>query len=418
MAGKGTRNKFATLTARDLRTVQVAHLRTRFELAERSVLAERAVELVNTALERYEAEAGTIRVKPGQLVIEHAGQRIILPLLETKWVSRLGQDMTLAEVKRQHEHEQYCRLVRKDPAATYGVLWRLLGRSEHSRKRAPKEYDFLPDEPLGHESVSALPRRPEDLARVPGPVLEAVAGTLVKDYGCPPGQAEAMIKTIAGIRAWCCPELSELQPGQLVWFAHGTRKSRKTDPRLFVPVILTLLTPEEQDVVIQHRGEFKRLKMRQIERMTTEAWRQDGVLTNSDVEWLTGLTPTVIRELLEGYQEKFGVILPTAGTVLDMGRTLTHKKIVVEMALSGMTTKEIARRIYHTPEAVDAYLRTFDKLLILHHYGLPVSAMARVLGHGRSLIEEHLALVKKHFPQEEDLKNYLASRGVKLEDTG
>jgi len=44
--------------------------------------------------------------------------------------------------------------------------------------------------------------------------------------------------------------------------------------------------------------------------------------------------------------------------------------------------------------------------------------MVRVLGHGRSLIEEHLALVKKHFPEEEDLKSYLRSRGVKLEDTG
>lgn len=151
--------------------------------------------------------------------------------------------------------------------------------------------------------------------------------------------------------------------------------------------------------------------------MTTEAWRQDGVLTNLDVEWLTGLT-TTIRELLEAYQEKFGIILPTAGTVLDIGRTLTHKKLVVEMALGGMTTKEIARRIYHTQEAVDAYLRTFDKLLILRHYGLPLTAMVRVLGHGPTLIQEHLALADKHFPTEEAMATYLKGRAITFEDTG
>jgi hypothetical protein len=43
-----------------------------------------------------------------------------------------------------------------------------------------------------------------------------------------------------------------------------------------------------------------------------------------------------------------------------MGRTLTHKTIVIEMALSGMSTQQIARRIFHTPEAVDQYLRLFD----------------------------------------------------------
>ena len=91
-------------------------------------------------------------------------------------------------------------------------------------------------------------------------------------------------------------------------------------------------------------------------------------MTSSDVEWLTCASASTIRELLEAYQEQFGIILPTAGTVLDMGRTLTHKKIVVEMALDGMTTQEIANRIYHSPVAVDSYLKTFDKLLILRYY--------------------------------------------------
>ncbi len=412
--GKGT-HKFSTLTARDLNTVQAAHLRFRFELAEKSVLAEKAVELVNVSFERYEESQGLLRVMPGQIVTEYQGEKVILPLLNTQLVSRLGRDMGLAEVKRHHEHAQYYCLLEQDPEATYGVLWQSLGVNEQSRKRAPKDYDFLPEEPLKSEPGQVLPRNPEDLAAVPGPVMEEAVSVLVEQYGCKKGQAEAMVRAIAGIRAWCCPKLSELAPGQAVWLTYGTRKTRRIDPRLFVPVVLTLLTPEEQQQTLSHRGEFKALKIRQIERMTTEAWRQDGVLTNSDLEWLIGASSSTIRCCLESYQEQFGVILPTAGTILDMGRTLTHKKIVVKMALDGMTTQEIANRIYHSTVAVDAYLKTFDKLLILRYYKMPLSAIIRVLGHGRKLIEEHLALAEEYFPTEKALIAYLEGRGVALE---
>ncbi len=413
MAGKG-QDRFSALSARDLVSVEVAHLKVRFELAEKSVLAERAVALVNAALDGHEREHGIMRAKPGELVVEHQSKKVVLPLLETSYFRR---GMASLEARRHHEHDQYSRLRECDPEATYGDLWRMLGREEQNRKRAPKGYDFLPPEPLSDEGLTVLPRNPSDLMRVPSTVMKAVSDILVNEYGCKPGQAQTMVEAIAGIRAWCCPLLEELEPGQVVWLCRGTRKSRRQDPLLFVPVVLTLMAPGE-DTQFGHRGELKAVKVRQIERMTTEAWRQDGVLTNFELEWLTGLTQTTIRELLEGYQERFGIILPTAGTVLDMGRTLTHKKIVVEMALSGMTTKEIARRIYHTEEAVDSYLKTFDKILILRHFKLPVSAMARVLGHGQTLINEHLALAEKHFPTPEALSEYLTGRGVALHDTG
>ena len=95
-----------------------------------------------------------------------------------------------------------------------------------------------------------------------------------------------------------------------------------------------------------------------------------------------------------------------------------HKTIVVEVSLAGMSTQEIARRIYHSPEAVDQYLRAFDRLLVLRHFGLPKKLMVQVTGHSLSLIEEHLAIADKHFPTREALAQYLAGRGVALADTG
>ena len=112
------------------------------------------------------------------------------------------------------------------------------------------------------------------------------------------------------------------------------------------------------------------------------------------------------------------MLLPTAGSILGMGRTLMHKTIVVEMSLSGMSTHEIARTIYHSPEAVDQCLKTFERRLVLRHFGLLKKLMVQVTGHSLSLIEEHLAIAYKHFPTTEALTQYLASRGVDLEATG
>ena len=142
------------------------------------------------------------------------------------------------------------------------------------------------------------------------------------------------------------------------------------------------------------------------------------MLTMLDLEWLLGVNGAFVRQMLDAYHERFGVLLPTAGTIPDMGRTLTDETVVVEMSLSGMSTQEIARRIYHSPEAVDQYLKTFDRLLVLRHFGLPKKLMVQVTGHSLSLIEEHLAIADKHFPTTEALTQYLTSRGVDLEEAG
>jgi len=85
------------------------------------------------------------------------------------------------------------------------------------------------------------------------------------------------------------------------------------------------------------------------------------------------------------------------------------------MALDGMSTQQIARLIFHTPEAVDHYLELFDRVLVLRYYRMPPHLIRQVTGHSIALIKEHLALAEKHFPTEHALVEYLYSRGVELE---
>ena len=61
------------------------------------------------------------------------------------------------------------------------------------------------------------------------------------------------------------------------------------------------------------------------------------------------------------------------------------------------------------------YLRLFDRVLVLLYFRMPPHLMRQVTGHSLALINEHLALAKKHFPAEKDLVGYLTNRGVDLE---
>ncbi|WP_407937691.1 DUF1670 domain-containing protein [Neomoorella mulderi] len=97
---------------------------------------------------------------------------------------------------------------------------------------------------------------------------------------------------------------------------------------------------------------------------------------------MPGISPSLFRQLLEAYHERFSVLLPTAGTVLDMGRMLTHKDLVIRLHMQGLSVLEIARQTYHSPRSADVYIKAFDSVLILHLYGLNPKLMATVLSRG------------------------------------
>ena len=410
--GKGGSNRYSALPARDVKLVQVSHLKQHFELAPLSHLAEEVVKRANEALAHHEAEVGAKRLQPGELLIEHEGEALKITLLSPYWSQRLADGLKPTAVRRHLEYEQLQVLFNQDGELTLDQLWQWTDQKELARTRGGKE--FLPEEPLDVEALKTGPRPLSDIA-LPGSLLHPVTESLTRDYGCKPALALAMVEKAAQIRQWCCPRVQELSPGQAVWLVYSTHRLKRGQPRLLTPVVLTLLTPDEQGMPFPDRGALKALKIRQVERITAEAWQQDGVLTMLDLEWLLNLNGAALRKLLNAYQEHFGVLLPTAGTVLDMGRTLTHKTIVVEMALEGMSTQQIARRIFHTPEAVDHYLRLFDRVLVLQYYGLPTNLIRQVTGHSIALITEHLALAEKHFPDEQSLVEHLTSLGVDVQ---
>ena len=65
------------------------------------------------------------------------------------------------------------------------------------------------------------------------------------------------------------------------------------------------------------------------------------------------------------YMERTKEVVPTRGTVHDLGRAITHKRIIIGLYLEGYLTPEIARRTKHSEEACDRYIRAFNKVRML-----------------------------------------------------
>jgi hypothetical protein len=252
--------------------------------------------------------------------------------------------------------------------------------------------------------------------------IEEIINFLGNEAGIPVALREPMFWELAKLRARFCPLVSTLSSGQMPLVSMHIKAGRRLDlpTRLqpFAPVIVTMITPGELEALGSKSrfeySELMELHARRMARVLIEAYQQDGLISYAELQWCFLTSANHIGRILGWYEHKHNVMLPCPGSVLDMGRMLTHKEIIVSLYLRGLTVLEISRQTYHAPRSVDAYLKVFDSVLILHLYGLPLKLMAQVLNRGESLIEEYLQLIKENLKEVGELRKYLRSRKVKL----
>jgi len=151
-----------------------------------------------------------------------------------------------------------------------------------------------------------------------------------------------------------------LKPGQTVWQAvavderPGYRKPM-TETRQ-VPVVITIADQEEVED-LRSRAKRREILQRGLVRAANDAYAQDGVLTVTDLALLFNHSASWISQLIRDYEAETGEVVPRRGNIHDMGRTVTHKRIICHKAyLEGKLTPTIARETYHSPEAVDNYI--------------------------------------------------------------
>lgn len=406
--------QYRPLLDRTLERYQIQHLARRYDFGPESRIAEMLVRHINTRMAEAESDLGVERLPPWTLALRTQRGRIGLPLFRPDYLEPLlaGEDFRAArrrvrtaclEALRQHR-----------PRATETDLLALIDPWALARRRGPSRYVDHLEMKVDPARRSAdwqswidtiRPRCPLDRldtldVSAPEDVLAELSAFVSAETHRGPLVARQLVEETITLRNACCPRTSQLDPGEILVLATHVRAHPGTELaarfRRQTPVILTLWTAEElaRPRPLRVPEQLEELKRRLV-RVCFEAYRQDGLLSLLDLQWLFQISSARVSELLRSVHREHNIVVPTPGTILDAGRSMTHKDVIVGLHLAGYSVREIARKTYHSPRAVDHYIGTFEAVLILKHYGVPPPLMARLLRRGRTLVQEHLDLVDK-----------------------
>jgi hypothetical protein len=450
--GSSRKRNLGPLLERTVENAQRHLLATRYDLSIDSVLAGEIVRNVNQRLDEGEKARGVVRVRPGELFLKTPRGDIILPLrtqaeienaisgerfplirdrIITKCVSSYkalfsdcGEEPSGLDVEKLRRALMPSRGFFKNYQAGEGIHRIPICRKTNGPVKEDVMVDILKDTQRAYTKAS-LPAdfcNQELFHDVGGEIKEDIINFLGSEAGVPPAVREALFLDLARLRAQFCPLASSLCSGQMPLVSMHVKAGRRLElpTRLqpLAPVVVTLITAKEFEELGGKSTfpyeELMAFHARRMARVLVEAYWQDGLICYSELQWCFLMSSNSIGRILGWYQHKHNVILPSPGTVLDMGRMLTHKDIIVRLHLQGLTVLEISRQTYHAPRSVDAYLKVFDSVLILHLYGLPKALIARVLTRGVSLIEEYLELIRDNLKEVKEIRDYLHCRGVKL----
>ena len=234
---------------------------------------------------------------------------------------------------------------------------------------------------------------------------EMLVHKFLTEYGYDHGPviARAIVRDILATVERCYPE--HVPPQTVVWLA-VRRERGKQRKGLSVsdltPVQLKMVTEEEVALLTdkslrqiqQARRAFNRAR---FARWCFDAFEQGGVLTHLDLCLLSGLSEKVIRDHLWAYEAETGEIVPTRGTVHDIGGSVTHKAEVVRRWLRHESPVHIAQALHHSQDAVDRYIADFQKVRLLVQK-FAVSDLPVLAGLSASVVHQYLALIKEYEP--------------------
>jgi hypothetical protein len=252
--------------------------------------------------------------------------------------------------------------------------------------------------------------------RPPDDITQSLITYCVEKCGLTPFAAGNIMDYFLRRRSCFLPLKSDLKPGQIVWLGTSIKKSKMYGclqiRRRQIPVILTLYSSEELDKKPTDLSQLNEQMMQQLARITTEAYLQETLLSDDELQMFYLRSASVISKLLRKYMKVKKVILPTPGSILDLGTMFTHKELIIDLSMQGYYSQEIAKKTYHEARSVDAYLRTFNSILILWYYGLPMPLISMVTERGVKVVKEHINIIKKYFPEKPAVKRYLDQRGI------
>jgi hypothetical protein len=207
---------------------------------------------------------------------------------------------------------------------------------------------------------------------------------MVAGLNCSPFEAEAIVEKVHEIYT----PLLETAQGQIQMTVIDASVApnvplAKAKQRL---VTLTLHAGEE-DIETRKKGSVPALRQKRLCRMCQEAFQQGGLLTLEDLANLFNCGVRTLVNDLAALRKK-NIVPSLRSTTKDMGRAITHRRLIITLWLQGLEYSEIARKACHSIDSVANYVDKFKRCTALFASGFDVHTVALMVKLSTPLTQE------------------------------
>ena len=211
--------------------------------------------------------------------------------------------------------------------------------------------------------------------------------------GCAPFVSEAILDVVHEVYFPLLNSPDNLSHGKIRFNCVSQSEGSSTPISSAKQVTVTLtFDAGESDVKIRKQHGVQGLRQERIIRMCTEAYNQGGLLTVEDLAYriLNTGERTIVRDL-KIIREK-GDNPPLRSTIKDMGRTISHKTLIIKNWLKGDELSDLKRKYNHSFSAIENYVNKFKRVVFLSHENKPIEQIAYLLKISTPLAESYLEL--------------------------
>jgi len=220
---------------------------------------------------------------------------------------------------------------------------------------------------------------------------------IIQGMGCSNFEAKAILDTVHKVYGDYFDFSKELAPGKAKFIVISVEDSpsKKLSEANKVSVILTI-NDDNEDIKIKKDNGVIALRQHKLSRICNEAFMQGGLLTVEDIAnriFCCG-ERTIVRDLKVLREQN--IFIPLRSTIKDMGRTISHRSLIVKEWVAGSEYTEIARKTNHSIKAINNYVSKFKQVVALMEEGYDIHTIAFLTKISTHLTEDYID-IKAHF---------------------
>jgi hypothetical protein len=234
---------------------------------------------------------------------------------------------------------------------------------------------------------------------------------MVRGLQCSPFEASAMLDAVYRVYSPYFETSGTLKPGQILFQVISVEATPSTRLAESKQVTVTLsFDAGKEDLEVRRKRGVSSLRRHRMQRMAVEAFQQGGLLTLEDLanRLFNCGQRTLSRDL--DVLRREGVVLPLRSIIKDMGRSISHRSLIVQEWLLGKEYSEICYNTNHSVPAVQNYVSKFKRVVALAEEGYDVHTIAFLVKVSATLVESYHQLYQtvKIVPhRRKELKSFL-----------